>query len=106
MAEDQHKFPLVLDKVGVGQPKWTEVMSVEASKAFANRVGYVYVSFTPVSILHSRYLVLIPPSNVLSGAMMNVVFEEPALEFNLSATASASPLHPVVVTLYTQRIRM
>lgn len=41
MAEDRHKFSSVLDKVGVDQPEWTEVTSVEAAKAFAKRVGYV-----------------------------------------------------------------
>ncbi|KAH9050939.1 carbamoyl-phosphate synthase [Lactarius deliciosus] len=73
MAEDRHKFSSVLDKIGVDQPEWTEVTSVEAAKAFAGRVGYP---------------VLIRPSYVLSGAAMNVVYEEPALEYNLSAAAS------------------
>jgi carbamoyl-phosphate synthase large subunit len=41
MAEDRHKFSSVLDKIGVDQPEWTEVTSVEAAKAFAQRVGYV-----------------------------------------------------------------
>lgn len=41
MAEDRHKFSSVLDTVGVDQPEWTEVTSVEAAKAFAKRVGYV-----------------------------------------------------------------
>ncbi|KAH9067604.1 carbamoyl-phosphate synthase [Lactarius vividus] len=85
MAEDRHKFSSVLDKIGVDQPEWTEVTSVEAAKAFAGRVGYP---------------VLIRPSYVLSGAAMNVVYEESALEYNLSAAASVSPLHPVVVTKF------
>jgi carbamoyl-phosphate synthase large subunit len=41
MAEDRHKFSSVLDKIGVDQPTWSEVTSVEAAKAFAQRVGYV-----------------------------------------------------------------
>jgi carbamoyl-phosphate synthase large subunit len=41
MAEDRHKFSSVLDKIGVDQPGWTEVTSVDAAKAFAKRVGYV-----------------------------------------------------------------
>ena len=41
MAEDRHKFSSVLDKIGVDQPEWTEVTSVEAAKLFAERVGYV-----------------------------------------------------------------
>lgn len=46
------------------------------------------------------YPVLIRPSYVLSGAAMNVVFEPSALEHNLSAAASVSPLHPVVITKF------
>lgn len=41
MAEDRHKFSSVLDKIGVDQPEWTEVTSVEAAKAFAESVGHV-----------------------------------------------------------------
>ena len=46
------------------------------------------------------YPVLIRPSYVLSGAAMTVVYEESALEFNLSAAASVSPLHPVVISKF------
>ncbi|PSR73762.1 hypothetical protein PHLCEN_2v10406 [Hermanssonia centrifuga] len=84
-AEDRHKFSSILDSVGVDQPEWTEVTSLEAAKEFASRVSYP---------------VLIRPSYVLSGAAMNVVFEESDLEYNLSAAASVSPLHPVVITKF------
>ncbi len=50
--------------------------------------------------VHPSYPVLIRPSYVLSGAAMNVVYEEPTLEYNLSAAASVSPLHPVVITKF------
>ncbi|KAA1470563.1 carbamoyl-phosphate synthase [Dentipellis sp. KUC8613] len=85
MAEDRHKFSSVLDKIGVDQPEWTEVTSVDAAKEFAQRVGYP---------------VLIRPSYVLSGAAMNVVYSESTLEYNLSAAADVSPLHPVVITKF------
>ncbi|OAX43654.1 carbamoyl-phosphate synthase [Rhizopogon vinicolor AM-OR11-026] len=84
-AEDRHKFSSVLDSIGVDQPEWSEVTSLDAAKAFAEKVGYP---------------VLIRPSYVLSGAAMNVVYEESALEYNLSAAASVSPLHPVVITKF------
>ncbi|PCH35626.1 carbamoyl-phosphate synthase [Wolfiporia cocos MD-104 SS10] len=84
-AEDRHKFSSILDSVGVDQPEWVEVSSVNAAKEFAQRVGYP---------------VLIRPSYVLSGAAMNVVYEESTLEYNLSAAASVSPLHPVVITKF------
>ncbi|KAI0918966.1 hypothetical protein AcV5_002007 [Taiwanofungus camphoratus] len=84
-AEDRHKFSSILDSIGVDQPEWTEVSSVAAAKEFAQKVGYP---------------VLIRPSYVLSGAAMNVVYEESTLEYNLSAAASVSPLHPVVVSKF------
>ncbi|KAJ3475620.1 hypothetical protein NLI96_g11720 [Meripilus lineatus] len=84
-AEDRHKFSSILDSIGVDQPEWTEVSSLEAAKQFASKVGYP---------------VLIRPSYVLSGAAMNVVYEEHALEYNLSAAADVSPLHPVVITKF------
>ncbi|OCH89863.1 carbamoyl-phosphate synthase [Obba rivulosa] len=84
-AEDRHKFSSILDSVGVDQPEWTEVSSVDAAKEFARKVGYP---------------VLIRPSYVLSGAAMNVVYEESTLEYNLSAAASVSPLHPVVISKF------
>jgi carbamoyl-phosphate synthase large subunit len=40
-AEDRHKFSAILDSIGVDQPAWTEVTSVDAAKEFAARVGYV-----------------------------------------------------------------
>ncbi|KAH7102792.1 carbamoyl-phosphate synthase [Auriculariales sp. MPI-PUGE-AT-0066] len=86
-AEDRHKFSSVLDSVGVDQPAWAEVSSLEAAKEFASKVGYP---------------VLIRPSYVLSGAAMNVVHEEATLEHNLSAAASVSPLHPVVISKFIQ----
>lgn len=84
-AEDRHKFSSVLDTIGVDQPEWAEVTTLEAAKAFAKKVGYP---------------VLVRPSYVLSGAAMNVVLEESTLENNLSAAANVSPLHPVVITKF------
>ncbi|KAH8828219.1 carbamoyl-phosphate synthase [Flagelloscypha sp. PMI_526] len=86
-AEDRHKFSAVLDSVGIDQPNWAEVTSVDAAKEFASKVGYP---------------VLIRPSYVLSGAAMNVVYQESTLEHNLSAAASVSPLHPVVITKFIE----
>src|SRR5258707_8140787 len=48
-------------------------------------------------LINCRYPVLIRPSYVLSGAAMNVVYQESTLEYRLSAAASVSPLHPVVI---------
>ena len=38
-AEDRHKFSSVLDSIGVDQPDWTEVTTVEAAKQFAAGIG-------------------------------------------------------------------
>ncbi|KAG1768286.1 carbamoylphosphate synthetase, partial [Suillus placidus] len=84
-AEDHHKFSSVLDSIGVDQPEWCEVMNLGATKDFAQKVGYP---------------VLIRLSYVLSGTARNVVYEEYSLEYNLSAAASISPLHPVVITKF------
>ena len=50
MAEDRHKFSSVLDNIGVDQPEWTEVTSVEAAKAFAQRVGQVIAAFNSTNL--------------------------------------------------------
>ena len=84
-AEDRHKFSSILDAAGVDQPAWTEAASLDAAKAFANQVGYP---------------VLIRPSYVLSGAAMNVVWDESELDQKLSAAADVSPLHPVVISQF------
>ncbi|KAL1413023.1 carbamoyl-phosphate synthase (glutamine-hydrolyzing) cpa2 [Vanrija albida] len=84
-AEDRHKFSTILDSIGVDQPAWTEASSLEAAKVFAAGVGYP---------------VLIRPSYVLSGAAMNVVWDEAALEHNLTAATNVSPDHPVVVSQF------
>ncbi|TIA91274.1 hypothetical protein E3P99_01156 [Wallemia hederae] len=85
MAEDRHKFSSVLDSINVDQPAWVEAATLEDAKAFASKVGYP---------------VLIRPSYVLSGAAMNVVYDESTLEHNLSAAANVSPDHPVVVSQF------
>lgn len=84
-AEDRHKFSSILDSVGVDQPAWTEAASLEAAKEFANKVGYP---------------VLIRPSYVLSGAAMNVVYDESTLQHFLSAATNVSPDHPVVISQF------
>lgn len=84
-AEDRHKFSSILDSIGVDQPAWAEVTTLDAAKAFAAKVSYP---------------VLIRPSYVLSGAAMNVVWDESTLEQFLSLAADVSPDHPVVLTKF------
>ncbi|KAM0793175.1 hypothetical protein ACM66B_000648 [Microbotryomycetes sp. NB124-2] len=84
-AEDRHKFSSILDKNGIDQPEWIEATTVEAAKEFANKVTYP---------------VLIRPSYVLSGAAMNVVWDESTLEHSLTAAAEVSSEHPTVITKF------
>lgn len=84
-AEDRHKFSSILDKHQIDQPEWVEATTLEAATEFAERVGYP---------------VLIRPSYVLSGAAMNVVWDESTLTHSLSAAAEVSSEYPAVITKF------
>ncbi|KAF9584752.1 carbamoyl-phosphate synthase (glutamine-hydrolyzing) cpa2 [Lunasporangiospora selenospora] len=84
-AEDRYKFSKILDSIGVDQPEWKELTSLDQASEFAEQVGYP---------------VLIRPSYVLSGAAMNVVHTPEALHRCLTLAADVSPLHPVVITKF------
>lgn len=84
-AEDRHKFSAILDAHNIDQPDWVEATTVDAAKSFAQRVGYP---------------VLIRPSYVLSGAAMNVVWDESTLLHSLSAAAEVSSEYPAVITKF------
>ncbi|KAJ2450023.1 carbamoyl-phosphate synthase (glutamine-hydrolyzing) cpa2 [Coemansia sp. RSA 2336] len=89
-AEDRHRFSQILDQIGVDQPAWKELVSVEDAEQFADSVGYP---------------VLIRPSYVLSGAAMNVAYDAESLRNHLQLAASVSPEHPVVVTKFIRGAR-
>ncbi len=82
-AEDRQKFSAMLSKLGVDQPEWEEVSTLQNAQRFAKRVGYP---------------VIIRPSYVLSGGAMNVVSNEKELAFYLLEAAEVSPDHPVVIS--------
>ncbi|KAG0199625.1 carbamoyl-phosphate synthase (glutamine-hydrolyzing) cpa2 [Mortierella sp. NVP41] len=84
-AEDRYKFSKILDTIGVDQPEWKELTSLDQASTFAEHVGYP---------------VLIRPSYVLSGAAMNVAHTPEALHRCLTLAADVSPLHPVVITKF------
>lgn len=84
-AEDRYKFSKLLDSLGIDQPEWKELTSIEEAEEFANKVGYP---------------VLIRPSYVLSGAAMNVAFSEEDLENYLIKASEVSEEHPVVITKF------
>ncbi|KAK1846815.1 carbamoyl-phosphate synthase arginine-specific large chain [Colletotrichum chrysophilum] len=86
-AEDRQKFSEILDSIGVDQPAWKELTSVEDAQAFAEQVGYP---------------VLVRPSYVLSGAAMTVIRSQEDLKEKLEAASNVSPDHPVVITKFIE----
>ncbi|MDD5628363.1 MAG: carbamoyl-phosphate synthase (glutamine-hydrolyzing) large subunit, partial [Elusimicrobia bacterium] len=84
-AEDRHKFSALLDRLGVDQPLWQELTSLDAAQAFAAKVGYP---------------VLVRPSYVLSGAAMSVATSDQHLERTLGRAAEVSREHPVVISKF------
>jgi carbamoyl-phosphate synthase large subunit len=89
-AENRHKFSLMLDQLGIDQPRWKELTSIEDIYAFIDQVGFP---------------VLIRPSYVLSGAAMNVVSNKEELEHFLNLAAKVSKQYPVVVSEFIQQAK-
>jgi carbamoyl-phosphate synthase, small subunit/carbamoyl-phosphate synthase, large subunit len=86
-AEDREKFSAMLDSIGVDQPEWSELTSLQDINGFAGRVGFP---------------VLVRPSYVLSGAAMNVCSNSEELERFLQLAADVSQDHPVVVSKFIE----
>ncbi len=89
-AEDRNKFSSLCDRIGVDQPRWREVTSLEAIDQFVAEVGFP---------------VLVRPSYVLSGAAMNVCSNEEELARFLKLAANVSKQHPVVVSEFIQEAK-
>ncbi|GAB4172094.1 MAG: carbamoyl-phosphate synthase (glutamine-hydrolyzing) large subunit [Calditrichia bacterium] len=89
-AENRHKFSATLDKLGIDQPQWKELTSMEDIRKFADEVGYP---------------LLIRPSYVLSGAAMNVVSNHDELEYYLKEAAKVSKQYPVVVSQFIEQAK-
>jgi len=89
-AEDRNKFSALLDKLGIMQPEWKELTDFASAKDFAHKVGYP---------------VLIRPSYVLSGAAMNVAWDDLSLEEFLNLASDVSPEHPVVISKFAENAR-
>ncbi|KAI5239028.1 carbamoyl-phosphate synth [Aureobasidium subglaciale] len=86
-AENRYKFSRMLDRIGVDQPQWKELTSIEEARKFCDAVTYP---------------VLVRPSYVLSGAAMNTVYSEHDLANYLNQAAEVSKDHPVVITKYIE----
>ena len=89
-AENRDKFSRMLDQLGIDQPAWQELTNLDDVKGFIQRVGYP---------------VLVRPSYVLSGAAMNVCYDDSELETYLKAAAKVSKEYPVVVSQFLQNTK-
>ena len=89
-AEDRDKFSAMLDRIGVDQPEWRALTSLEDINAFVDKVGFP---------------VLVRPSYVLSGAAMNVCSNQEELERFLQLAANVSKKHPVVVSQFIEHAK-
>ncbi len=84
-AEDRQKFSQLLDKLGIDQPQWEELTSVDDAEKFAAAAGYP---------------VLVRPSYVLSGAAMSIAFNDLDLEQYLAKASKVSSEYPVVISKF------
>ena len=86
-AENRDKFSAMLDKLGIDQPAWRALTSFDDIKEFVDEVGYP---------------VLVRPSYVLSGAAMNVCYDDEELHRFLNMATEVSKEYPVVVSQFMQ----
>jgi carbamoyl-phosphate synthase large subunit len=86
-AEDRSKFAALLDQLGIPQPPWSKLASIEGAKIFAETIGYP---------------VIVRPSYVLSGSAMRVATDETSLENFLKLAAKVSRDHPVVISKFVE----
>ena len=89
-AENRNKFSAMLDQLGIDQPAWQELTSLDDVKDFVKKVGYP---------------VLVRPSYVLSGAAMNVCYDQEELERFLQMASEVSKEYPVVVSQFMQETK-
>ena len=89
-AENRNKFSAMLDQLGIDQPAWQELTSLDDVKEFVKKVGYP---------------VLVRPSYVLSGAAMNVCYDQEELERFLQMASEVSKEYPVVVSQFMQETK-
>ena len=89
-AENRNKFSAMLDQLGIDQPAWQELTSLDDVKDLVKKVGYP---------------VLVRPSYVLSGAAMNVCYDQEELERFLQMASEVSKEYPVVVSQFMQETK-
>jgi carbamoyl-phosphate synthase large subunit len=90
LAEDRSKFSALLDQLGIPQPSWSKLTSINDAKRFAEKIGYP---------------VIVRPSYVLSGSAMRVAYNETALENFLKLAAKVSRDQPVVISKFVNKAK-
>jgi len=90
VAEDRSKFSALLDQLGIPQPSWSKLKSINAAKRFAEKIGYP---------------VIVRPSYVLSGSAMRVAYNESALENFLKLATKVSRDQPVVISKFVNKAK-
>ncbi|MDR0797655.1 MAG: carbamoyl-phosphate synthase (glutamine-hydrolyzing) large subunit, partial [Nitrososphaerota archaeon] len=85
LAEDRSKFSALLDELGISQPPWSKLVTIDDAKRFAEEIGFP---------------VLVRPSYVLSGSAMRVAYNDVSLENFLKLAAKVSHDHPVVISKF------
>ncbi|KAI9347662.1 hypothetical protein BDR26DRAFT_49189 [Obelidium mucronatum] len=89
-AENRYKFSRMCDKIGVDQPLWKELTSIDEAHVFCEKVGFP---------------VLVRPSYVLSGAAMNVVYSPADLKSFLEMAVNVSREYPVVISKFIEEAK-
>lgn len=89
-AESRDKFSAMLDKLGIDQPAWKKLTNMKDMQEFVDEVGYP---------------VLVRPSYVLSGAAMNVCYDDEELHEYLQLASNVSKEHPVVVSQFLEETK-
>lgn len=82
-AENRSKFSALLDRLGIAQPIWRQLSSLEDITAFSDEIGYP---------------VLVRPSYVLSGAAMRVAYNKQELLDYVHLATTISPEYPIVIS--------
>jgi carbamoyl-phosphate synthase large subunit len=86
-AENRQKFSALLNRLAIDQPAWTNVETLDEAKTFAEEIGYP---------------LLVRPSYVLSGAAMNVIFQENELAKYIDEATAYSKGHPTVISQFIE----
>jgi len=89
-AENRHKFSALLDELGIDQPEWSELSTMEEAQRFAEEAGFP---------------VLVRPSYVLSGAAMAVATNPDELDAYLKNATRVSPEHPTVISKFMENAK-